>query len=110
MNNVNYQFYVTDNKVICVAYVSKNRYFKASAVCHPEDKFDEQFGMDLAKARVDVKIAKDTLEFADRKYDYATNFLNYAQSNYELAVTKMTEAQETYREGVQQLEKITRNF
>jgi hypothetical protein len=58
MKDTRYRFYVTDNRVICVAEWAGKR-IKASARCNVEagDQFNEETGKVLARARVDEIIA-----------------------------------------------------
>lgn len=58
MRDTRYRFYVSDNRVICVAEWAGKR-IKASAKCNVEagDQFDMEAGKALARARVDETIA-----------------------------------------------------
>lgn len=65
-----YKFH-TDGKrkIVCVAYVGKdNKQFRAVAKCSPNDAFDEEFGRQLAKSRVDLKIATHRLDQSADEY------------------------------------------
>lgn len=62
-----YNFYYDDkNGVICVSSYA-GRKVRAIAKCHPNDKFDYEYGCALAQARVDAKIAEKRAARAVRK-------------------------------------------
>ena len=67
MKEMKYNYYVEGKRVICTTRLG-NKKFRAVAVCSDEDTFDEEVGKKIAKARVDVRVAK---------YKEAQSFDNY---------------------------------
>ena len=64
----NYKFVITDDKVIALSSFA-GRTVRGVAKCHPNDKFDVEYGKALAAARCGVKIAKKRYARARDKYD-----------------------------------------
>lgn len=73
-----YRFYITDNKVICVSSYM-GRTVRGVAKCSPNDTFDTEFGMKLAQARCDYKVAIKRYERALMKTNEADKALEDAQ-------------------------------
>ena len=63
----NYKYIITGNKVIALSTYA-GRTVKGIAKCHPSDKFDVEYGKELAAARCNQKIAKKRYERARVKY------------------------------------------
>lgn len=77
-----YQYY-SDHKtyVICVSsYAGKT--VRGVAKCSPEDEFNMSYGMELARARCDVKVAKKRLHRAAAQRKEAMNNLFNAKDRY----------------------------
>lgn len=68
--NDRYSYFFTPNKVICVSSYA-GRKVRGVAICSPDDQFDPEIGMKLARARCDVKIARKRYERAGQKFDEA---------------------------------------
>ena len=75
-----YRFIQTGNKVICISTYAK-KVVKGIAKCSPNDKFDLEFGKELAKLRCDVKVADKRADRATEKYIEAEDNL-YEANQY----------------------------
>lgn len=77
-----YHFYTDkkNSKVICVSSYAKKP-VKAYAKCSPEDEFDFEQGSELARLRVDEKIAEKRVKRAQQKVKEATRALEEAQAH-----------------------------
>lgn len=53
-----------------------NKTYVASAKCHPDDEYIEEYGMLLAKKRVLVKYQKDFINKLKSDLDYYKQFVN----------------------------------
>ena len=74
-------YYYNYNDVIAVTtYCGKP--VRAIAKCHPEDKFNCDFGRDLATARVNLKVAKKRRARSYEKMYAAADALRKAQDFY----------------------------
>ena len=60
---------------------------RAVAKCNPEDKYDKQFGEDLALARLNLKVAKKRRARAAAKMEAAKKALNEARAFYNVMVS-----------------------
>ena len=71
MTNIKYDFYTTkDNTTIAVStYAGKT--VKGVAKVDPRDKFDAEFGKELAAARWNAKVARKRKMRANRQYSKA---------------------------------------
>ena len=84
-----YQFLIEDNKVTAVSSYA-GRPVQASAKCHPDDKFNVEYGKELAEARCNQKIAykrrqraiqkmketQEAFEIAKRKYNKMVSYFD----------------------------------
>lgn len=68
---------------ICPAAVQIKNTFKASAVCHPDDTFDEQTGIDLARERVIAKYNQAVAKVLSAVGEDVDNYLNYVDTRLE---------------------------
>ena len=81
-----YKFFNTttrngSTKIIAVTtYAGKT--VRGVAICHPEDKFDEQKGKEIAAARCAVRVAKKREAQAEKKYWEANNALYNANVQF----------------------------
>ena len=77
-----YNYYFNGNKIICVSkYAGKP--VRAVAICSDEDEYDEVYGKDLARARVDLKIAEKKLKRSDEMKKYLEFLIEDLNSAYE---------------------------
>lgn len=53
-----YRIYTNDTDKVVVASTYAGKVVRGTAKCNPEDKFDYDFGVELARLRCDRKIAK----------------------------------------------------
>ena len=80
-----YKFFNTttrngSTKIIAVTtYAGKT--VRGVAICHPEDKFDEQKGKEIAAARCAVRVAKKREARAEKKYAEANRAYGDAVRN-----------------------------
>lgn len=77
----NYRYVVTPTKVIALSTYA-GRTVRGVAKCHPDDKFDEEFGKKLAAARCNQKIASKRYERAFRKYQFMSNVIKEAEAEF----------------------------
>lgn len=93
-----YIYHIAQNKVICLTqYAGKP--VRAVAKCHEDyDEFNAETGMELAKRRCDLKVAKKRFKNINRKLCEATDTLVEMQKNVEslseLVVRYMNEVEE----------------
>ena len=72
-----YKYYDAGNKIIAVSsYAGKS--VRGVAICHPNDKFDLEKGINLATARCNEKIAKKRFNRAMSKVAEAQRILEEA--------------------------------
>jgi len=95
MKESRYKYYKSDvpGKVICVStYAGKT--VRGVASCSPHDNYDDTVGMDLARARCDVKVAQKRRANAERRLAeaeamvaaakrYRDRMMNYYNDAYE---------------------------
>ena len=73
-----YRYEILGNKVTAYCkYAGKE--IKASATCHSEDKFDANVGMQIAAARLDLKLQRKRFKRAQTIYSQAVNLKAYAE-------------------------------
>ena len=71
-----YKYYNNGNEVICVAkFDGKN--IKTKAKCHPDDKFDVEYGKELAMRRMDEKMLKLKLKDVHSEIEGIAFMLDY---------------------------------
>ena len=76
-----YRYYKKDNTIIAIStYAGKE--VKGRAKCGPEDKYDEEYGKELAAARCNAKVADKRLKNATRKYYEAYEDLKQAMQHF----------------------------
>ena len=73
MKNYNYKYIVIPGKKIIAISTYAGRTVKGVAKCHPNDKFDVEFGKKLAAARCNEKVAGKRLARALNKYREAVD-------------------------------------
>lgn len=73
MKNYNYKYVVIPGKKIIAISTYAGRTVKGVAKCHPNDKFDVEFGKKLAAARCNEKVAGKRLARALNKYREAVD-------------------------------------
>lgn len=67
------------------------------AICHKDDNYDEQKGIDLAVARCAAKVAKKRVARAGRKFKEAQLKYSEARSHYNNMEHYMSDAIEEYQ-------------
>ena len=79
-----FQFFkdIKNRKIIAVHWYG-GKPIKASAVCNPDDTFDEEMGEKLAAARCKKKVARAKKRTAARKFVEAADALERAARRYE---------------------------
>lgn len=68
---------------ICPAAVQIKNTFKASAVCHPDDTFDEAKGIELARQRVIAKYNQAVAKVLDAVGVDVEDYLSYVDTRLE---------------------------
>ena len=100
-----YRFYVTNNKVICVSSYM-GRTVRGVAKCSPNDTFNKEFGMKLAQARCDYKVAVKRYERALQKSDEADAAVDAAQEYADKMADYYWAAQDYVDETVSTIEAL----
>lgn len=78
-----YKFIVIPEKRKIIAISSyQGKVVKATAICHPNDKFDLEKGKELAAARCNEKVAEKRLRRAQKKRDEAADIYYRAMHKY----------------------------
>ena len=73
-----YKYEILGNKVTASCkYAGKE--IKASATCHEEDEFDANIGMQVAAARLDLKLQRKRYKRAQDRYVQSVNLKVYAE-------------------------------
>lgn len=75
------RFTVNDNKVIATAKYA-NKIISASAKCHPDDIYNEDFGKQLAEKRLINKIARKRYNYYQRELIKTLHELNEVTTRY----------------------------
>ena len=88
----------TGNK--CVAAVSTfgGQDVRAVARCNVNDTYDVEFGKKLAKAKLDVKIAKKRIRYANRRVNEALKDIDTAKRQLDKMTTYKVSAMNEFRE------------
>ena len=81
----NYKYVVTPNKVIALSTYA-GKVVRGIAKCSPQDEFDVDYGMKLAAARCNLKVAQKRLKRADKTYTAASKALRLAERDCDFAV------------------------
>lgn len=105
-----YQYY-TNNKDLVVAVCRwGGRTVRASAKCAPEDTFDFEKGKELAKARLNLKVAGLRLKNAEYLQSIAKDQFNYFSglmlrysSYYNDALSELCDAKDAYTDVINKL-------
>lgn len=105
-----YSFYSDGkNGIVCVSSYA-GRKVRATAKCHPDDRFDYERGAALAKARVDAKIAAKRVKRAGVKNDEArATFEQVRQHCYDMTMY-LTDAVKAYREARDNVKELEEKF
>ena len=97
-----YRYYVTDKKVVAVSTYA-GRTVRGVAVCHPDDKFDVEFGKRVAAAKCNERIgakrlarAADKVMEADRLVVEALRHQSRMHSYYQDAFVAYNDAAVEY--------------
>lgn len=105
-----YNFYYDDkNGVVCVSSYA-GRKVRATAKCHPDDKFDYERGCILAKARVDAKIAAKRVKRARAKNEEARRVFEEARQHCYDMTLYLTDAEKAYREARDNVKELEEKF
>ena len=73
------------------------------AKCNPEDTFDLEFGMQLAAARCDLKVADKRVKRATKKYSEAANACEIAAKRLNKMQEYLCDATDMYDEAAARL-------
>ena len=95
----NYRYVVTPTKVIALSTYA-GRTVRGVAKCHPDDKFDEEFGKKLAAARCNQKIASKRYERAFRKYCFMCEALKEVEKEFSKSVAYLRDAAAAENEAI----------
>jgi len=77
VDNHLYRIILNANQIIAIAKY-KGKYVRAVAKCHPNDTFNEEYGKNLAIARLNLKIKEMRVRNAADRFDSAINFCKKA--------------------------------
>lgn len=95
VKNPTYKFYTAGNKVIAVSSFA-GATVRGVAKCNPNDEFDLQYGMALAAARCQEKIAAKRCKRAYSKVDEAKAQVNTALAHLEKMMHYESDAEANY--------------
>ena len=96
-----YTFFILaqQNLVVCTKKFAGKSH-RAVAKCSPEDKFDIELGMEIAKARCQVKVLKQKAKFAKQNATASREAANKAFIHADYAFAKAQRAEEMYQEAI----------
>ena len=93
---MNHIYNIGNNKVVCIKRYAGKTYRGISKCDISHDNFDENVGMQLAKLRCDVKIAKKKLLRAAEKTQEAKSIHSAAEENYRYQLSRYNSIQQEY--------------
>lgn len=73
-----YHYYTDGKSMVIATSTYAKKIVRGIAKCSPEDEFDLEKGKDLARARLDLKIAQKRAENADRRFKEAIELTEFA--------------------------------
>lgn len=91
--------YRLGNKTIFTFHTKSYGDITGTAKCHPEDSFDMQFGLTLAKTRAERKLYKKIYADADKEYQQKLREYRKAKKNFEKSCRKLTDSWIDFREA-----------
>lgn len=114
IKNPTYQFFKFQHKradgSVCMRIVAVSTFagkpVKGHADCHPNDEFDEEYGMALAAARCAEKIAAKRCNRAYSKVDEATAQVNVAMAHLQKMMKYEADAEAHYNTAAYDLAEI----
>lgn len=106
-----YKFIVIPEKrkIIAISHY-QGKVVKATAVCHPNDKFDLEKGKELAAARCNEKVAEKRLRRAIQKLNEADDIYYRAMNKYANMVAYKSDAIEEKIAARKKVEELLGNF
>lgn len=106
-----YKFIVIPEKRKIIAISSyQGKVVKATAICHPNDKFDLEKGKELAAARCNEKVAEKRLRRANQKRNEAADIYYRAMHKYANMVAYEDDAIKEKLEAREKVGELLGNF
>ena len=100
-----YTYSVSGNTVYCITYYA-GKTIRGIAKCDPEDNFNIEDGMLLAKARCDYKLAKKRVTVKGKRVNLAVEEFERANTHMENAIAYYKEATDAEEKAKHNLEQI----
>lgn len=105
MKNFNYKYVVTPNKIIAISTYA-GRTVRGIAKCHPNDKFDEEFGKKLAAARCNKKIADKRYARSLKKFHEVDALLRFFKAEVDSAREYVADSFEALMQAYKDVESL----
>lgn len=105
-----YRYYYDDNQRVIAVSSYAGRRVRGVAKCSPEDTFDPDKGLELAKARCDVKIAKKRTLRAAECYEDAMTALRKAEDRVYKMQNYLLDSEKAYEKAMDHLTEIEKNM
>lgn len=101
----NYKFYY-NNKTIYAVSSYAGRTVKGISTCADDDKYDEEYGKELAVARCDVRVASKRMKRASSKVCEARAQMEKANQYLNRMLAYAADTRNEYAEAVTHLEQV----
>lgn len=101
----NYKYVVTPTKVIALSTYA-GKVVRGVAKCSPQDKFDVDYGKELAAARCNLKVAQKRLKRAGKVYTAASKAMRLAERDCDFAVDYWERSNQELFEAVDHLDAV----
>lgn len=89
------------NRCVIATGTYKNKRVRAVAVCHPEDEFDEEKGLEIAETKYKIRYETARMEEHQRIIRRLTKFINWAY----LVIADESRIIDNFHEKIYKLEK-----
>ncbi len=104
-----YKFYFAGNKIIAVSTYA-GKLVRGVSICHPEDNFNKNIGMELAAARCNEKVANKRYARAQAQYIKACKARDAAIAHVDAMKEYMNDSFVAMNEAAQSCDNIIKEI